>query len=148
MQWLAREKLSAIICWTLYWHLPDKDKCQSSLRRCPNCRGRDDVKFVTVEALLMDILVSGHLYLLPPSQNPVFLNSHTNSFYIVVSSQLQSMETFSASRGCLLMRASTVSLGLWGVSINSMWVPLRWGLTNQFRFLGNHLPNSSTLGKH
>ena len=40
------------------------------------------MKYVTVEALLMDILVSGHLYLLPPSQNPVFLNSHTNSAFL------------------------------------------------------------------
>ena len=27
----------------------------------------------------MDTLISGQLYLRPPSQNPIFLNSHTNS---------------------------------------------------------------------
>ena len=73
--------LQSLIVDPQYRHLPDKDKYQSTLRRCPNCRGRDDVKFVTMEALLMDILVSGHLYLLPPSQNPGFLNFHTNSAF-------------------------------------------------------------------
>ena len=36
----------------------------------------------TVEALLTDTVVSGQLYLRPPSQIPVFLTSHTNSVYI------------------------------------------------------------------
>ena len=36
----------------------------------------------TVEALLTDTVVSGQLYLRPPSQIPVFLSSHTNSVYI------------------------------------------------------------------
>ena len=34
------------------------------------------------EALLMDTLVSGQLYLRPPSQNPVLLNSHTNFLFL------------------------------------------------------------------
>ena len=39
-----------------------------------------------VEALLTETLVSGQLYLRPPSRNPVFRNSHTNSvFHIQVS---------------------------------------------------------------
>ena len=35
----------------------------------------------TVKALPTDTLISGQLYLRPPSQNPVFLNSHTNSVF-------------------------------------------------------------------
>ena len=36
-----------------------------------------------VEAtLLTDTLVGGQLYLPPPSQNPVFLNSHKNSVFL------------------------------------------------------------------
>ena len=35
----------------------------------------------TVKALPTDTLIGGQLYLLPPSQNPVFLNSHTNSVF-------------------------------------------------------------------
>ena len=49
----------------------------------------------------MDTLVSGQLYLRPPSQNPIFLNSHTNSqyFYIPVRGQLQLQKPFSHSEG-------------------------------------------------
>ena len=36
----------------------------------------------TVEALLMDTLKSRQLYLRPPLQNPLFLNSHTNSVFL------------------------------------------------------------------
>ena len=39
----------------------------------------------TVEALLMDTLVNGKLYLQPPSQNVVFLDSHTNSVFLYSS---------------------------------------------------------------
>ena len=35
----------------------------------------------TVKALPTDTLISGQLYLRPPSQNPVFLNSYTNSVF-------------------------------------------------------------------
>ena len=37
---------------------------------------------ITGEALVMDSLKSRQLYLRPPSQNPVFLNSHTNSVFV------------------------------------------------------------------
>ena len=36
----------------------------------------------TVEALLTDTLVTGKLYFRPPSQNTVFLKSHTNSVFL------------------------------------------------------------------
>ena len=36
----------------------------------------------TLEALLKDTLVRGQFYLRPASQNPVFLNSHTNSVFL------------------------------------------------------------------
>ena len=36
----------------------------------------------TVEALLTDGLISRRLYLLPPLQNPVSLNSHTNYVFL------------------------------------------------------------------
>ena len=36
---------------------------------------------ITVEAPLTDTLVSGQLYLRPPSQNPVLLNSDTKSVF-------------------------------------------------------------------
>ena len=36
----------------------------------------------TLEALLMDTFISGQLSLRPPSQNPIFLNSHTNSVFL------------------------------------------------------------------
>ena len=39
----------------------------------------------TVEALLMDTLVNGKLYLQPPLQNVVFLDSHTNSVFLYSS---------------------------------------------------------------
>ena len=35
----------------------------------------------TVEAPLTDTLVSGQLWLWPPSQNPILLNSHANSVF-------------------------------------------------------------------
>ena len=42
----------------------------------------------TVETLLTQTLVSGQLYLRPPSQNPVLVNSiQTVYFYILVSEQ-------------------------------------------------------------
>ena len=39
----------------------------------------------------MDTLISGQLYLRPPSQNPIFLNSQLQTlyFYIPVRGQLQ-----------------------------------------------------------
>ena len=41
-----------------------------------------------LEPLLMDALVSGQLYLQPPSQNPVLLTSRTNFvFFILLSGQ-------------------------------------------------------------
>ena len=61
----------------------------------------------SVEGLQTDTLVSGQLYLRPYSQNPVSLNSQTQTlyFYIPVSSQLQLQTPFFESRGCPLMRA-------------------------------------------
>ena len=68
---------------------------------CQNC--------YIVEALPMDTHVSGQLFLRLPSQNPVFLNSHINSlsFHSLKQPALVT-DTFLASWGCLLTRASTV----------------------------------------
>ena len=54
----------------------------------------------TVEVLLTDTLVSGQLYLQPPSQNPILSPPIvTLHFYIPVSGQLL-LDTFFVSRGC------------------------------------------------
>ena len=74
----------------------------------------------TVEALLTDSLVSGKLYLGPPPQNAVFLNSHTNSVFIHLCKLPASVtDTFFASRGCRLTRASTLAANVqqWPVMI-------------------------------
>ena len=39
------------------------------------------LKSSTIKAPLTDTLASGQLYLQPPSQNPVLLNSRTNSVF-------------------------------------------------------------------
>ena len=44
--------------------------------------GRGMNTIITGEALVTDSLKSRQLYLRPPSQNPVFLNSHTNSVFL------------------------------------------------------------------
>jgi len=62
-----------------------------------------------VQAPLTDTLVSGQLLLRPPSENPVFLNSHTNSVFLHFRKrQVEVMEILSASRECPLTRASIV----------------------------------------
>ena len=67
--------------------------------------------FATVEALLTDTLVSGKLYLRPPSQKPDYFNSHTNSVFLHSRKRPTPVtDTFFASRGCPLTRASTVPL--------------------------------------
>ena len=67
--------------------------------------------FTTVEALLTDTLVSGKLFLRPPSQKPDCFNSHTNSVFLHSRKRPAPVtDTFFASRGCPLMRASTVPL--------------------------------------
>ena len=54
---------------------------------------------------------SGQLYLRPPSQNPVLLNSHTNSVFSHSRKRPAPVtDTFFASRGCLLMTAFTATL--------------------------------------
>ena len=74
----------------------------------------------TVEALLTDTLVSGQLYWRPPSQSPVFPNSHTN--FVFEQSRKRSdpvTDTFSACRGCPLTRAYTVTAS---VSRGRLWI--------------------------
>ena len=57
-------------------------------------------RLYTGEALLTDTLVRGQLYSRLPSQNSVFLNSHTNSvFHIPASGQLQLRAPFSRPEG-------------------------------------------------
>ena len=52
-------------------------------------------------------------YLRPPSQNPVFLNSRTNSMFLHSCKQpVPATDTFFASRGCPLTRAFIVNV-LW-----------------------------------
>ena len=59
--------------------------------------------FTTVEALLTDTLVSGKLFLRPPSQKPDYFNSHTTLyFYIPASGQLQLQTPFSRPEGVRL----------------------------------------------
>ena len=62
-----------------------------------------------MEALLTDTLgVSGKLYLRPPSQNAVFLNSHTSSVFLHSRKRPAPVtNTFFASRGSPLTRAFT-----------------------------------------
>ena len=64
----------------------------------------------TVEALLTDTLKGGRLYLRPPSQNPVFLNFHTNSVFLRYRKRsAQVTDTHFASWGCTqVTTASTV----------------------------------------
>ena len=65
--------------------------------------------FTTVEALLMDTLVSGKLFLRPPSQKPDYFNSHTNSVFLHSRKRPAPVtDTFFASGGCPLTTASTV----------------------------------------
>ena len=72
-------------------------------------RGTLFAKVYTVEAHLTDTLISGKLYSWPPSQNAVFLHSHTNYVFLHSCKRPAVVtDTFFASRGCLLMRAFTV----------------------------------------
>ena len=67
--------------------------------------------FTTVEALLTDTLVSGKLFLRPPSQKPDYFNSHTNSVFLHSRKRPAPVtDTFFASGGCPLTTASTVPL--------------------------------------
>ena len=66
-------------------------------------------RLYTEEALLTDTLVRGQLYSRPPSQNPVFLNSHTNSAFLHSRKRpAPGTGTFFALREFPLTRASTV----------------------------------------
>ena len=63
----------------------------------------------TVEALPTNTLISRQLFLRLPSQNPVFLDSQTNAlFFHSCKWPAPVTNTFFASQGCLLTRASTV----------------------------------------
>ena len=87
---------------------------------------------ITVEAPLMDTLVCRQLYLRPPSQNPVLLNSLTNSAFSHSRKQPAAVtDTFFTPRGCLLTRASKTPIYL---SIK--------------RSREIHLPSSSTYTKY
>ena len=64
-----------------------------------------------VQAPLTDTLVSGQLLLRPPSENPVFLNSYTNSAFLHSSRRPVTVtKILSVSRAYPLTRASIVSL--------------------------------------
>ena len=66
-------------------------------------------KLHTVEVLLTDTLVGRQLFFRPPSQNPVLLNSHTNSVFFHSHKQPAPVtDTIFTSLGCLLTRTSTV----------------------------------------
>ena len=80
-----------------------------------------------MEAVLTDTVVSGLLYLRPPSQNPLSLNSHTNSVFLHSRKPPASFtDTFFASRECPPTRASTVFL----ISLRILWRTGR----NTFKF--------------
>ena len=69
------------------------------------------LKVSTVQALLIDTLVSGQLLLRPPSENPVFLNSYTNSAFLHSCKRPVTVtKILSVSRAYPLTRASIVSL--------------------------------------
>ena len=52
---------------------------------------------------LTDTLVSGLLYLRPPSQNPVFLNSHTNSVFLHFQLQLRTPVLSPLTRAAIIL---------------------------------------------
>ena len=87
-------------------------------------------KVYTVEAHLTDTLISRKLYLWPPSQNAVFLPSHTN--YVFLHSRKRpaaATDTFFASWGCPIMRAFTVlnvSSGIVFCSMRRKSCPVAW----------------------
>ena len=69
------------------------------------------LKVSTVQALLIDTLVSGQLSLRPPSENPVFLNSYTNSAFLHSRKRPVTVtKILSVSGAYPLTRASIVSL--------------------------------------
>lgn len=69
------------------------------------------LKVSTVQALLIDTLVSGQLLLRPPSENPVFLNSYTNSAFLHSRKRPVTVtKILSVSGAYPLTRASIVSL--------------------------------------
>ena len=82
---------------------------------------------VTVEAVLTDAVVSGQLYLRPLSQNPVFLNSQTNS--VILHSRKRTapvLDTFFTPGGCQEVKSEyrNVSASLKCVRISriaSLW---------------------------
>ena len=75
----------------------------------------------TVEAFLTNTLVSGQLfYLRMPSQDPVFLNSDTNSIFLHSPKRPAPLKgTFYVSWACPLTRASTV------YSLHQSYIPLK-----------------------
>ena len=69
------------------------------------------LKVSTVQALLIDTLVSGQLLLRPPSENPVFLNSYTKSAFLHSCKRPVTVtKILSVSRAYPLTRASIASL--------------------------------------
>ena len=60
---------------------------------------------ITVEALLLNTPISGQLYFRPPLQNPVLLNSHTNSVFLHSHKRPAPVtDTFFTSQGCPLTK--------------------------------------------
>ena len=77
------------------------------------CTGKLRLYSNTAEALLTDTLESGKLYIRPPSQNPDYFNSRTNSVFLhSLKRPALVTDTFFASQGCPLTRAFTVNV-LW-----------------------------------
>ena len=67
------------------------------------CKNDKKGKINTAEALLTGTLISGQLNLWPPSQNPVFLNYHTNSVFLHPGKQPASVtDTFFTFKGVCL----------------------------------------------
>ena len=89
----------------------------SHIFHCPfSLRLQKVIRFVferylwaTVKAFLTDTLLSGQLYKRLRSQIPVLLKSHTNSIFVNFRNRpAPVMDTFFASRGCPLTRASNL----------------------------------------
>jgi len=67
------------------------------------CKNDKKGKINTVEALLTGTPISGQLNLWPPSQNPVFLNSHSNYVFLHPRKQPASLtDTFFTFKGVCL----------------------------------------------
>ena len=78
----------------------------------------------TVEALLADTLKGGRLYLRPPSQNPVFLNFHTNSVFLRYRKRSARVtDSYLVSWGCTQVTTASTVMRMPSFHIGPHWKP-------------------------